>query len=186
MRYLVLLTLFVLGAVAGMAATPLLSDGARQQVADFQQEVRYTTGRDEKPTAANGLSPSDAPTPTPRLTATPMPTPPPRLTTTPRPTSTPRPTATPRPTSTPRPTPTPTPRAGISDEDLDSLRYLALRLINRDRADHGLPPVVLGVEPRSPTARRGHARARLLRPLVGRRSEAVHGVQPDRRYELCQ
>ena len=127
--------------------TPLLSDGARQQVAGFQQEVRYTTGRDEKQTAANGLSPSDAPTPTPRLTATPMPTPPPRLTTTPRPTSTPRPTATPRPTSTPRPTPTPTPRAGLSNDELDSLRYLALRLINRDRANHGLPPVVLGVSP---------------------------------------
>ena len=121
MRYLVLLTLFVLGAVAGMAATPLLSDGARQQVAGFQQEVRYTTGREVRPTVAGDVAPMTTPTR--------------------------RPTATPRPTSTPRPTPTPTPRAGISDEDLDSLRYLALRLINRDRADHGLPPVVLGTNP---------------------------------------
>ena len=121
MRYLVLLALFVLGAVAGMAATPLLSDGARQQVADFQQEVRYTTGREVRPTVAGDVAPMTTPTR--------------------------RPTATPRPTSTPRPTPTPTPRAGISDEDLDSLRYLALRLINRDRADHGLPPVVIGTNP---------------------------------------
>ena len=66
---------------------------------------------------------------------------------TPRPTSTFRPTPTPRLTPTPRPTPTPTPPSGLLDEELDSLRYLALRLVNNDRADHGLPPVVLGTNP---------------------------------------
>ena len=61
MRYLVLLALFILGAVAGMATTPLLSDGARQQVADFQQEVRYATGRDDRPTVAGDVAASVRP-----------------------------------------------------------------------------------------------------------------------------
>ena len=120
MRFLALVVLFGLGAVAGMAAMPLLPNGALQWVAEFQQEVRYATRADEKP-----------PTPTPKPTATP----------TPKPTATP----TPRPTATTRPTPTPP--SGLPAEELDSLRYLALRLVNNDRADHGLPPVVLGTNP---------------------------------------
>ena len=183
MRHLVLLALFVLGAVAGMAATPLLSDGAQQQVADFQQEVRYATGRDERPEppATPTAPPSFVPTPTvppsfiatpaapPSLIATPAappsliatPVAPPSLIATPAappsfiatPVAPPSLIATPvapppfMPTSTPRPTPTPTPRSGVSNDELDSLRYLALRLVNRDRADHGLPPVVLGTNP---------------------------------------
>ena len=35
----------------------------------------------------------------------------------------------------------------LSASDMDSLRELALGLVNRDRADHGLPPVVLGTNP---------------------------------------
>ena len=122
MRYVVLLAIFVLGAVGGMVALPLLPDDVRQRVADFQQEARYTGGRDTMPTVAGDVAPP-MPSPTPRLNAMSRPTP------------------------IPRPTTTPTPRAGISDENLDTLRNLALRLINRDRAAHGLPPVVLGTNP---------------------------------------
>ena len=144
MRFLVLLALFVLGAVAGMAAAPLLPDNVQQLAADFQREVRYTAGLDERPTTEGDVAPVAGSISTPRPNVTPRPTFTPRPAPTPGPTFTPRPNVTPRPTFTPRPAPTPAPRSGISDERLESLRNLALRLINRDRADHGLPPVVLG------------------------------------------
>ncbi len=134
-----------------MAAPPLLPDNIQQLVADFQREVRYTAGLDERPTTEGDVAPPAEPTFT--LRSTPTPTPRPNVT--PESTPTPRPatmlvllaSATPRPTFTPRAAPTPAPRSGISDERLDSLRNLALQLINRDRADHGLPPVVLGTNP---------------------------------------
>ena len=139
MRFLALLLLFILGAVAGMAATPLLPDDAQEWVTEFQQEVRYAWGGEEKPPDASDPTPSVRPTPTPRPTRTPQPTA--------TPTPSVRPAPTPRPTRTPQPTATPTPSSGLPDEELDSLRYLALRLINNDRGDHGLPPVILGVNP---------------------------------------
>lgn len=46
---------------------------------------------------------------------------------------------------------TPPPAAGggqrLSAAELDELRVFALGLINRDRADHGLPPVAMGSNP---------------------------------------
>ena len=78
------------------------------------------------------VTPDSAPVPT--ATARPRPTPIP-------PTATPLPPTPIPPTATPLPTPTPTP----SGEDrLTQLRQYALGLINKDRADHGLPPVILG------------------------------------------
>ncbi len=44
-------------------------------------------------------------------------------------------------------TPTPTPVSRLSADEAEELRYHALRLINNDRADHGLPPVALGSNP---------------------------------------
>ena len=58
---------------------------------------------------------------------------------TPTPTAAPAPVPSPIPTSTPAPAPTPFP--------LEELRQYALDLINKDRADHDLPPVVLGDNP---------------------------------------
>ncbi len=165
MRCLALLVLFVLGAVAGMAATPLLPGAARTWVSEFQQDIRQDVEgarqrqaerRAERQEELESrqverqtrlLTPTLRPTLTPRLTPTPRPTATPRLTPTPRPTATPRLTPTPRPTATPRPTQKPTPPSGLPDDELDSLRQLALELVNRDRADHGLPPVKLGTNP---------------------------------------
>ena len=45
MRCLALLLLFIVGVVAGMAAEPLLPDGAREFVADFQHQVRLALPR---------------------------------------------------------------------------------------------------------------------------------------------
>ena len=121
MRCLALLVLFVLGAVAGMAAMPLLPNDVVQWIAEFQQEVRYAATLDEKPP-----SPTPEPTATPTRITRPEPTPTPAPTPTlrqlnallPSPTLGPTPTrpgAAPtvalRPTiSLPTPTPTPRPR----------------------------------------------------------------------------
>ena len=93
-----------------------------------------------------------APTPTPSLaavqvlTVTPDTAPIPTATARPRPTPIP-PTATPLPPTpvppTAPPPPTHTPRPSAEDR-LAKLRQYALGLINKDRADHGLPPVTLG------------------------------------------
>ena len=45
------------------------------------------------------------------------------------------------------PAATPSSISKLSSDELNQLRYHALRLINNDRADHGLPPVVLGANP---------------------------------------
>ena len=98
-----------------------------------------------QPAAVPTLPPSDAvvvaaPTATPSLpaiqvlTVTPDSAPVPTTTARPRPTPIP-------PTATPLPTPTPTPNG---EDGLTQLRQYALGLINKDRADHGLPPVILG------------------------------------------
>ena len=63
---------------------------------------------------------------------------------TPEPVSAVLPTATPTPTSTPLPMATPTPDAVAT---YDELRLFALSLINDDRRAHGLPDVVLGLNP---------------------------------------
>lgn len=68
--------------------------------------------------------------------ATPIPKP------TPRPSATPKPPPTERPTPRPTNTPTPTPMPELTRAD--QLRQLALDLINKDRADHGMPAVALG------------------------------------------
>lgn len=88
--------------------------------------------------------------PCPTATATPLPTPIPLATATPHPTPTARPTATATPTPRPRPTPTPTPQMGkqrLTASELQELRLLALQLVNKDRADHGLQPLALGSNP---------------------------------------
>ncbi|MDE2764992.1 MAG: CAP domain-containing protein [Chloroflexota bacterium] len=105
-------------------------------------------------------APPPTPVPTPTPTPTPVPTPTPTLTPTPTPSPTPVPTATPTltptptptPTVTPTPVPTPTPLGG-SLRRLQELREYALDLINRDRANHGADPVVLGTN----TAAQMHA-----------------------------
>ena len=89
-------------------------------------------------------TPMPLPTATPTATATPLPTP----TSRPRATATPRPTTTP----TPQPSPTATPEAHTSEQrlspsELQALRLFVLELINKDRADHGLQPVTLGLNP---------------------------------------
>ncbi len=73
-------------------------------------------------------------TPTPEPTPIPKPTP--GQSTTPKP----PPTEKPAPPPTNTPTPTPLPELTRADR----LRQLALDLINKDRADHGMPAVVLG------------------------------------------
>ena len=78
------------------------------------------------------VTPDSAPIPT--ATARPRPTPVP-------PTATPLPPTPIPPTAPPPPTHTPTPSA---EDRLAKLRQYALGLINKDRADHGLPPVTLG------------------------------------------
>ena len=63
-----------------------------------------------------------------------------------------------------------------SESRLAELRLFTLQLINKDRIDHGLSPVALGSNP----AAQSHAEDMLVqwlsRPLVGRRSKALHGV----------
>lgn len=99
-----------------------------------------------------------APTATPTLgppTSTPLPpcptaTPTPTATATPPPTATPRPAPTATPTLRPRPTATSTPQIGeqrLSASEVQELRLLALELVNKDRAGHGLRPVTLGSNP---------------------------------------
>ena len=89
---------------------------------------------------------------------------------TPTPTATPTPT--PRPTATPRPTPTPTPTIG-------DLHHYALGLINKARADHGLPPVQLGRN----IAAQLHAEAALENCFSSHWS--MDGLKPYMRYSLA-
>ncbi len=79
------------------------------------------------------------PTPAPAARATPAQTATPTPVRMVSPTAAPTPVPTPIPTSTPSPVPILTP--------LEELRLYALDLINRDRADHNLPPVALGSNP---------------------------------------
>ena len=98
------------------------------------------------PTRVTRESPAQRPTSstpietrTPAPTATPTPTLIPVHTSTPPPISMPAPTPTQMPIATPAPTSTPTP--------LEELREYALQLINIDRVNHGVNPVVLGTNP---------------------------------------
>ena len=142
MRCLALLVLFVLGAVAGMAAIPLLPRGARTWVSGVQQDIRQDVeGARQRQAERRAESESRQAERQEELESRQVE----RQTRLSTPTL--RPTLTPCLTPTPRPTPTPTPPSGLPAEELDSLRYLALRLINNDRADHGLPAVVLGTNP---------------------------------------
>ena len=101
MKYLALFALFTIGAVVGMAIVSLLPGGVQQGIADFQQEIRYIAGREERPVGSR--IPASRPTATPRLTATPL------LTTSSTQEPTVTPTPSPTPTITPVPTPTPQP-----------------------------------------------------------------------------
>ncbi len=136
MRLAALFIVFVLGAAADVVIAGLLPSG---WVEGFQQGVREAVGG--APAGPGGASPAATMFPTAsrggfrgatataiaRAGATPI--------------------ATAGATFTPRPSPTSTPVSRLSSAELDELRYHALRLINNDRADHGLPPVVLGVNP---------------------------------------
>ena len=87
------------------------------------------------------------PTPTPTATVTPSPTPTRTPTPTPIPTATPTPTPSPTPTATPRPTPVlhrPSTSNQLTSAEISDLQHYALGLVNKDRADHGQPPVELG------------------------------------------
>ena len=71
MKYLALFALFTIGAVVGMAIVSLLPGGVQQGIADFQQEIRYIAGREERPVGPR--IPASRPTATPVPTPTPQP-----------------------------------------------------------------------------------------------------------------
>ena len=89
------------------------------------------------------------PTPGPMHTTSPTPTPTPTSAPTPTrtPTPTPAPAPPPTPIATPAPTPAPTPVPTSTPTPLEELREYALQLINIDRANHGVAPVVMGTNP---------------------------------------
>ena len=134
MKFLAFCSLFIIGAIVGMAVIPLLPGGAQEWIADFQhgvramREVDNTGSQNPRPTSTPRPTTSALPTRTPRPTHTPS------LTTTPRPTPTLGPTSTPRPTptptSTPLPTPTPTPPP---DQRHYEYKLYMLELINEER-----------------------------------------------------
>jgi len=100
----------------------------------------------EPPTATPTLGPPTSTPLPPCPTATPTPPP----TATPTATATPRPTPTATPTLRQRPNATSTPLVGkqrLSASEVQELRLLALELVNKDRAGHGLRPVTLGSNP---------------------------------------
>ena len=144
MKPFLLLILFIIGVVVGMVIIPLLPDGVQRGISSFQLEIRYQVGLEER---LGEMPLSSTPTPRPGETAsllstsTPTPIPLPRIRVSPLHTPTPTPSSLPRVVVVPLPTSTPTPPPTAAIEDL---RQLALDIINRDRADHGLPPVVLG------------------------------------------
>ena len=153
---LVLLLLMALAAAVGwVIGSDELQDGLGASRDD--QNAAVSNAAPVQPTAASTLPASSVqavpvPTPSPAFAAiagssvaqeiAPMAT----ATARPRPTVIP-PTATSLPptpippTATPLPTVTPTPSG---EARLAQLRQYALGLINKDRADHGLPPVALG------------------------------------------
>ena len=158
MKWLLFIGLFIVGAAVGMAIVPLLPNPIQKGISSLHLEIEYQVGIEERP---GEMANSAAPTPntsvrdSPLTTYTPTPSPSPRIgiSPLPTPTSTPFPTATAKPTPTALPTPTPTATATPTPTQtptsppmptMEDLRQLALDLINRDRADHGLPPVVLG------------------------------------------
>ena len=81
---------------------------------------------------------------------------------TPEPTPTLGPTPTPTDPASPGPTPTSLAQS-LSDNEVEELRLFALQLVNKDRADHGLPPVVLGTN----TAAQSHANDMLDHDYIG-------------------
>ena len=166
MKYLALFALFTIGAVVGMAIVSLLPGGVQQGIADFQQEIRYIAGREERPVGPS--IPASRPTATPRLTATPL------LTTS----STQRPTVTPTPSPTPTITPVPTPTPQPDLRHIKEKRYM-LELINAARVQAGLSPVVLGDN----VAAQLHAEA----SLEGCSSShwGLDGLKPYMRYSLA-
>ena len=114
MRFLAFFTLFVIGAVVGMAVIPLLPGGAQEWISEFHEGINSVREPDtvdnqvSRPTSTPSATTLSQPTPTPRPTHVPGFTPTPYPTPTHGPTPTPGPTFTPAPTLTQGPTPTPT------------------------------------------------------------------------------
>ena len=129
--------------------------------------VAPTSAPTPTPTSTPRPRPVPSPTPTPVPTSTQVPTPTPTLTATPPTTLTPTPTATPVPTSTPTPSPTLTPTATPPPTPVPTStptpsptltptatptpsvppKQFMLELINKARAEAGVPPVRLGNNP---------------------------------------
>ena len=105
-------------------------------------------------------------------------TPTPTVTPTPSPTNTPLPTSTPLPTNTPTPEPTPTPLPPPQLRHIDEKRYM-LELINAERENAGLDPVILGDN----IAAQLHAEAALENCFTGH--WGVDGLKPYMRYSLA-
>ena len=133
--FAVLVTIFVIVVIAGISFNII------DQWPIFTNEATEVAGPVAAPTATP--RPTRVSTPRPIATVTPAPTP----VLTPRPTATPTPAPISRPTLVPTPVPTPTPSPAPTLTHLQELRLYALDLINKDRAAHGLPPVVLGTNP---------------------------------------
>ena len=114
------------------------------------------------------LLPGDMPTPLPPATPTPIPT------ATPLPVPTPTPEPTPTPTITPVPTPQPPP----AQRHINEKEYM-LALINAERAQAGVPPVVLG----NNIAAQLHAESALANCYSGH--WGMDGLKPYMRYTLA-
>ena len=108
------------------------------------------------PTMVPRQTPSRTPTVTPTTIRATIPTTPPRPTPIPTlppaPTPVPVPTLSPAPTAPPVSTPPSTPEPvgavnRLSKQEIVELREYALELINNDRADHGVAPLILGNNP---------------------------------------
>ena len=141
------------------------------------------TAPEQRPVATAVPTPTTAPAPTvtppppaatvasPTPTFTPVPTPTPTLAPTPTPTLTP----TPAPTPTPQPTSTP-----VAPElrHLDGKRYM-LELINAERANAGLTPVILGDN----IAAQLHAEIALANCFSSH--WGIDGLKPYMRYSLA-
>ena len=136
------------------------------------------------PTPTPTVTPTHTPTQTPTATYTPTVTPTytPVPTATPTPTATNTPTTTPTstPTATPTHTPTPTPTAVVhpSERHIELKRYM-LDLINDERAQAGVDPVVLGDN----IAAQLHAESSLSNCFTGH--WGVNGLKPYMRYSLA-
>ena len=185
MKFLLLLALFTIGAVVGMAIVPLLPDAAQRGISSFHLEIKYQVGQEERPDEMAD-SPTPVPTAAPRPTPTlrpavmatqanaSLPTAPTVVEPSPTPTITPTPTATHTPTPTPTPTPVPPP-----DLRHHVYKVYMLELINEERAEAGVQPVTLGDN----IAAQLHAESSLANCTSSH--WGVDGLKPYMRYSLA-